>query len=287
MTLIPTPLLTFVPLTVMTLPMTMTHMRRAERRRASLIGTKLNRVIYWAVITMDTSALKFLVLGYLPNMVKFLTFKILCSITLFFVNTGFKIILLATTFVTSIITIVTPFLAQAGYGWIFASRIVMGFCHGVTFPLLQGCWSVWAPPMETSNLIAIYTAGNSVGTCLIFPLGGLLAGSSLGWQSIFYFTGGSGILWCICWAFLVYDSPSQHPRISQEEKMYIESSIEVQQQHAKSSLGNEELDNKAVPWKAMLTSKVVWSVAIAHLASNWGVYQMNSLLPTYLNDVLQ
>ena len=286
MTLIPTPLLTFVPLTVMTLPMTMTHMRRAERRRASLIGTKLNRVIYWAVITMDTSALKFLVLGYLPNMVKFLTFKI-CSITLFFVNTGFKIILLATTFVTSIITIVTPFLAQAGYGWIFASRIVMGFCHGVTFPLLQGCWSVWAPPMETSNLIAIYTAGNSVGTCLIFPLGGLLAGSSLGWQSIFYFTGGSGILWCICWAFLVYDSPSQHPRISPEEKMYIESSIEVQQQHAKSSLGNEELDNKAVPWKAMLTSKVVWSVAIAHLASNWGVYQMNSLLPTYLNDVLQ
>ena len=209
------------------------------------------------------------------------------SITLFFVNTGFKIILLATTFVTSIITIVTPFLAQAGYGWIFASRIVMGFCHGVTFPLLQGCWSVWAPPMETSNLIAIYTAGNSVGTCLIFPLGGLLAGSSLGWQSIFYFTGGSGILWCICWAFLVYDSPSQHPRISQEEKMYIESSIEVQQQHAKSSLGNEEFDNKAVPWKAMLTSKVVWSVAIAHLASNWGVYQMNSLLPTYLNDVLQ
>ena len=286
MTLIPTPLLTFVPLTVMTLPMTMTHMRRAERRRASLIGTKLNRVIYWAVITMDTSALKFLVLGYLPNMVKFLTFQI-CSITLFFLNTGFKIILLATTFVTSIITIVTPFLAQAGYGWIFASRIVMGFCHGVTFPLLQGCWSVWAPPMETSNLIAIYTAGNSVGTCLIFPLGGLLAGSSLGWQSIFYFTGGSGILWCICWAFLVYDSPSQHPRISQEEKMYIESSIEVQQQHAKSSLGNEELDNKAVPWKAMLTSKVVWSVAIAHLASNWGVYQMNSLLPTYLNDVLQ
>ena len=182
---------------------------------------------------------------------------------------------------------VTPFLAQAGYGWIFASRIVMGFCHGVTFPLLQGCWSVWAPPMETSNLIAIYTAGNSVGTCLIFPLGGLLAGSSLGWQSIFYFTGGSGILWCICWAFLVYDSPSQHPRISQEEKVYIESSIQAQQQHTKSSLGNEKEETKAIPWKAMLTSKVVWSVAIAHLASNWGVYQMNSLLPTYLNDVLQ
>ena len=36
----------------------------------------------------------------------------------------------------------------------------------------------------------------------------------------------------------------------------------------------------------MLTSKVVWSVAVGHLASNWAVYQMNQLLPTYLNDVL-
>ena len=42
---------------------------------------------------------------------------------------GFKIILLATTFVTSVITILTPLLAQAGYGWIFASRIIMGFCR--------------------------------------------------------------------------------------------------------------------------------------------------------------
>ena len=156
--------------------------------------------------------------------------------------------------------------------------------HGVTFPLLQGCWSVWGPPLETSNLISIYTAGNSVGTCLIFPLGGLLAGSALGWPSIFYFTGGSGIVWCILWAFLVYDSPSQHPRISKEEKEYIESSIAETQQKVSLSKSNGEND---IPWKGMLTSKVVWSVAIAHLASNWGVYQMNSLLPTYLNDVLQ
>ena len=192
---------------------------------------------------------------------------------------GFKIILLLTTFITSILTILTPFLADAGFAWIFASRILIGFCHGVTFPLLQGCWSLWGPPLETSNLISIYTAGNSVGTCLIFPLGGLLAGSNLGWQSIFYFTGGSGILWCILWTFLVYDSPAKHPRISKEEQVYIESSIAEQLKSIEKP--------KSIPWKGMLTSKVVWSVAIAHLASNWGVYQMNSLLPTYLHDVLQ
>ena len=36
----------------------------------------------------------------------------------------------------------------------------------------------------------------------------------------------------------------------------------------------------------MLTSKVIWAVALSHLASNWAVYQMNQLLPTYLSDVL-
>ncbi len=194
---------------------------------------------------------------------------------------GFKYLLLGATFVTSLITIFTPFLADAGYGWIFAARIVMGFFHGVTFPLLQGCWSVWGPPLERSKLIAIYVAGNSVGTTLIFPLGGFIAGSSLGWRSIFYFTGGSGIIWCILWFFLAYDSPAKHPRISKSERDYIERSILEQQANVSS------VQNGPIPWKGLFTSKVGWSVACAHLASNWAVYQMNTLLPTYLSDVLQ
>ena len=73
-------------------------------------------------------------------------------------------------------------------------------------------WSVWGPPLERSQLIAIYVAGNSVGTCLIFPLGGILADSEWGWRSIFYVTGGCGVLWSIFWVFLAFDSPSKHPR---------------------------------------------------------------------------
>lgn len=191
---------------------------------------------------------------------------------------GFKYLLLFTTLVTSLITIFTPVLADQGYAWIYAARVVMGAFHGVTFPLLQGCWTLWGPPLERSQLISIYVAGNSVGTCLIFPLGGLLAGSSWGWPSIFYFTGGSGILWCVLWFFLAYDSPAKHPRISKEERAYIETSIQEYQKSVTLP--------KSTPWKGLLTSKVVWSVACAHLASNWAVYQMNTLLPTYLNDVL-
>lgn len=125
---------------------------------------------------------------------------------------GFKIVLGTTTFVASILTLCTPILAEAGYVWIYAARIVIGLCHGVSFPLLHGAWSVWAPPAERFKLVSIYVTGSSVGTCLIFPIGGLLAGTAGGWQSVFYFTGASGLLWCVLWYFLVFDSPAQHPR---------------------------------------------------------------------------
>ena len=53
------------------------------------------------------------------------------------------------------------------------------------------------------------------------------------------------------------------------------------------SLSAITLYQKKIPWKDILTSKCVWGVVIAHLASNWGNYQLNSLLPTYLSTVLQ
>lgn len=46
-----------------------------------------------------------------------------------------------------------------------------------------------------------------------------------GWESVFYVTGGIGLVWSVAWFFLVYDSPAQHPRITQEERAEIEGKI--------------------------------------------------------------
>ena len=47
-----------------------------------------------------------------------------------------------------------------------------------------------------------------------------------GWPSIFYIGGGIGLIFCLIWAFMVYDSPAEHPRISQREHLYIQKSLE-------------------------------------------------------------
>lgn len=56
------------------------------------------------------------------------------------------------------------------------------------------------------------------------PISGYLI-ASFGWEYVFYVTGAVGLIWSLAWFMLIYDTPAQHPRISDDERNYIESSI--------------------------------------------------------------
>ena len=55
------------------------------------------------------------------------------------------------------------------------------------------------------------------------PLSGVLCDLELdnGWPLAFYVPGVIGVIWFIAWVFIVYDNPSVHPRIDEDEKRYI------------------------------------------------------------------
>jgi hypothetical protein len=57
------------------------------------------------------------------------------------------------------------------------------------------------------------------------PVAGLLAGSPWGWPSIFYVSGAVAIVWAAAWCYIGANSPAQHPFISLEERIYIETSL--------------------------------------------------------------
>ena len=119
--------------------------------------------------------------------------------------------------------------------------------------------------------------GASVGTVIIFPMSGVLA-DAYGWRSIFYATGAAGLLWCLFWAILVFDSPQDHPWISEEEREFIVRSIAVEK-------GEKEVTS--TPWREILTCPAVWALTFGHASSNWGNYQLNTMMPTYLDSVLK
>lgn len=57
-------------------------------------------------------------------------------------------------------------------------------------------------------------------------ISGILASSSLGWPSIFYFSGTAGVVWSVLWFFYGSNSPAECPTISADERAYIEKSLQ-------------------------------------------------------------
>lgn len=82
----------------------------------------------------------------------------------------------------------------------------------------------WIPPDERSKFVTSYL-GSSVGLAICYPLFGYCLGI-MPWQSVFYLSGLAGLVWCVFWYFLAFDSPSLHPRIDPLEELYIRKSLD-------------------------------------------------------------
>ena len=66
-------------------------------------------------------------------------------------------------------------------------------------------------------------AGVQLGQVISNPLSGWLCSLEYdnGWPLAFYVPGTLGIIWFTAWYFFVFDNPSSHPRIRDDEKNYI------------------------------------------------------------------
>lgn len=175
---------------------------------------------------------------------------------------------------SSLITLLTPGAAALGFSFVAALRVLLGFFLGATWPAIHPMTAVWIPPNERSKFVSNMMA-SSLGAAITMPICGYLI-ASLGWQSVFYVTGVIGFVWSLVWFFLVFDSPAQHPRISDSERRFIEESI-----------GNNAMKkHHAVPWKAIVTSAPVWAIVITHACSVFGYFTVVNQLPTYMKNIL-
>lgn len=77
------------------------------------------------------------------------------------------------------------------------------------------------------------------------------------------------------WQFLVYDSPQQHPRISDDEKNHIMDNI------AKSV----DEEKTQIPWRSIILSGPLWITIAAYWSSAWGFLTLMTQAPTYFNFV--
>ncbi|XP_076064319.1 putative inorganic phosphate cotransporter isoform X2 [Oratosquilla oratoria] len=180
---------------------------------------------------------------------------------------------------TSVFTLLTPVTAQYSTTLFIVLRVLEGLGEGVTYPAMNAMLAKWIPPLERSQTIALVFAGSQFGTIVAMPISGYLCDSSWlgGWPAVFYVFGTLGIIWFIFWVIFVYDKPSSHPWISNEERTYIETSLSLKASNSKAL---------PIPWYHILTSMPFWAIVVSHFGHNWGFYMLLTELPTYLKTIL-
>ncbi|CAH1399899.1 unnamed protein product [Nezara viridula] len=178
--------------------------------------------------------------------------------------------------IASLVTFFTPYAAlNFDYMGVIVLRVIVGFMLGVTFPAMQPIASKWIPPKDRTKFVSNMMA-SSLGAAVTLPVCGYLI-SSYGWQSVFYVTGVLGTILAVSWFLFVYDTPSQHPRITREEREYLEKEIGASSKVRKAP---------KVPWGALLTSMPVWAIVVTHACSVFCYFTFLNQMPTYMKRVL-
>ena len=106
-----------------------------------------------------------------------------------------------------------------GYHMLLGSRLAMGALEAPAFPSNARAVTLWFPTRERGFATSVYVMGQYIGTPLFTGL--LLWISAVhGWRSVFFVTGGLGILFSLLW-FRVYRDPSKHRSVNTAELQYI------------------------------------------------------------------
>ena len=106
------------------------------------------------------------------------------------------------------------------YAVLFASRVVVGLAEGWNYPCQIELCSRWIPHSERSRAWAFLSSGESIGTVAAL-LGAPFLEHAYGWPSIFYVSGGLGLVWLALFAAFAASTPREHRCISRAEVAYV------------------------------------------------------------------
>ncbi|GIY57583.1 hypothetical protein CDAR_623351 [Caerostris darwini] len=183
------------------------------------------------------------------------------------------------TFLSSVLSCFTPLISTFTPTWMIVLRVILGFIHGMNYPSAYTLIARWAPLQERSTLLSVCVIGTHFGVVMSMPLTGYLCehGFAGGWPSAFYLMGSAGFVWFALWILLVFESPSQHPRISTSELNYIRKNM---------PFISDEKRKASVPWLQVATSPPIWAATVAKFCGAWSFICFQSKLPAYLDEVL-
>lgn len=167
----------------------------------------------------------------------------------------------------SIFTLLTPPAAAWGLTALVVCRFFMGMAEAVTWPSIYALYAKWVPEDRRATAVGFMNsgiAGGSVIALVATPY--LIEGWS--WQSAFYLYGAIGLVWFACWGPTTRSAPT---------------TVSAEHQPA---MDSDQTTYPKITFHALVRSRAVWAIALAHMALNWTLFLMLSWLPTYINQAL-
>ena len=177
-------------------------------------------------------------------------------------------------FIYSVAMGMIPLLAPVHWAAVLALRSIQGIVSGVTSVIVYNIFSIWSSADEKATLLAIAYAGVPLANIMSYPVTAALCLIPFqdGWPMTFYVPACLGLIWWLLHLFLTFNYPADHPRISNEELLHL-------QTHAVSVASEEK---PKLPVKGILKSLPLYAMLIHHFSLSWCYYLIALNIPVYV-----
>jgi ACS family D-galactonate transporter-like MFS transporter len=160
--------------------------------------------------------------------------------------------------------------------FIFSLRLVIGMFEAPSYPINNRLATTWFPDLERAGAIGSYTSGQFVGLAFLTPILALVQ-KKMGWNSLFFLTGVTGVAWAAIW-YWRYRDPAESPRMNDVELKYIQTG---------GGLANRSAATAAQKFcfadlLKVLSYRKLWGIYIGQIAVNSTIWFFLTWFPTYL-----
>lgn len=162
---------------------------------------------------------------------------------------------------------------------LFTFRFLMGLAEAPSFPGNSRITAAWFPAKERATAVAIFNSAQYFATVIFAPIMGWLT-HEYGWQSVFFFMGGLGVLISVVTLFVIHN-PKDHPWANQAEVNYIVDGGALVDMDQKKSQTKKE-GPKLAYLTQLLTNRMLLGVYLGQYCINCLTFFFITWFPIYL-----
>jgi MFS family permease len=152
---------------------------------------------------------------------------------------------------------------------LLAVRFLLGVAEGGIWPAILVLISHWFPARERARAYGYWMMNIAISSIITAPLSGWILSWGT-WRTLFFIEGAFPFLIAApLWWWLVADRPSEASWVSQEERDYIETSLQ------RESAGQPRFAG----YRSVFRSSVVWRLVLVYFFIQVGFYGLNLWLP--------